>query len=143
MTEKTCTGGCLCGAVRFEVVPAAHAFTICHCGMCRKWSGGLLSAVHCARAATFAKDEGLVWYRSSDWGERGFCGRCGTNLFWRLADDHDVLAVSLEALDDADDFPLERHIFVDHTAARYAFADDRPRVTEAEFMAEWKAKQGG
>jgi hypothetical protein len=111
--------------------------------MCRKWSGGLFAAVHCARDATLTKDEGLTWYRSSDWGERGFCARCGTNLFWRMADDHDVLAVSLEALDDADDFPLERHIFVDHTAARYAFADDRPRLTEAEFMAEWQAKQGG
>jgi hypothetical protein len=126
--------------VQFEVTPATPDYTICHCGMCRHWCGGPMGAVHCARAATMTKDEGLTWYRSSEWGERGFCGRCGTNLFWRLAESHDVLAVSVEALDNADDFPLKRHIFFDQKPARYDFADDRPRVTEAEFMAEWQAR---
>ncbi len=143
MTEKTRGGGCLCGAIRFEVALATAEFSICHCGMCRRWGGGPFEAAHCAGAPTFTKEDGLVWYRSSDWGERGFCGRCGTNLFWRLADNHEVMAVSVEALDDADDLTLGRHIYIDSKPARYDFADDRPRVTEAEFMAAWKAKMGG
>ena len=143
MTERKRDGGCLCGAVRFTVALVTTEFSICHCGMCRRWSGGPLEAAHCAGAPAFTKDDGLVWYRSSDWGERGFCGRCGTNLFWRLADNSDVVAVSVEALDDADDLTLGRHIYIDSKPARYDFADDRPRVTEAEFLAEWKAKSGG
>lgn len=142
MTTRNGTGGCLCGAVRFEVALAAPEFSICHCGMCRKWCGGPFEAADCAGAPEFAKDEGLTWYRSSDWGERGFCGRCGTNLFWRLADKPDVVAVSVEALDAADGLTLGRHIFIDSKPDRYDFADDRPRLTEAEFMAEWRAKSG-
>ena len=140
MTTKKDTGSCLCGAVRFEVALAEPVFSICHCGMCRRWSGGPFEAAHCAGAPTFMQDEELTWYRSSDWGERGFCGRCGTNLFWRLADKPDVIAVSAEALDNADDLTLDRHIYIDKKPARYDFADDRPRVTEAEFLAEWQAQ---
>jgi len=143
MTEGKRSGGCLCGAVRFEIALAAPEFSICHCGMCRRWCGGPFEAAHCASAPAFANDDGLVWYRSSDWGERGFCGRCGTSLFWRLADKPDVAAVSVEALDEASDLTLSRHIYIDRKPARYDFADDRPRVTEAEFLAEWQAKSGG
>lgn len=32
-------GGCLCGAVRFELVGAFHTFMLCHCSRCRKTSG--------------------------------------------------------------------------------------------------------
>jgi hypothetical protein len=142
MPEKTRSGGCLCGAVRFAVTLDRNAFTICHCGMCRRWCGGPFEAAHCAGVPDFEKEDGLVWYRSSDWGERGFCGRCGTSLFWRLADKPDTFVVSVEALDDTGGFALDRHIYIDKKPDYYDFADDRPRMTEAEFLAEWKAKSG-
>jgi hypothetical protein len=131
------TGGCLCGAVRFEVSIPDTTFNICHCAMCRKWCGGPFQAVHSEGDATFTEDSGLTWYRSSDWGERGFCAKCGTSLFWRFADKaHPFLGLAVEALDDADDLTLDRHIFIDAKPARYDFKDDRPRMTEAEFLAE-------
>jgi hypothetical protein len=104
--------------------------------MCRKWSGGPFEAAHGADLKVESGD-GPSWYRSSDWGERGFCSRCGTVLFWRFADkSQDVVAVSVEALDETDDLTLFRHIYIDSKPARYDFADDRPRLTEAEFLAE-------
>jgi hypothetical protein len=131
------SGGCLCGAVRFEIPVPEATFTVCHCGMCRRWSAGPFMAVHCPGPANFTKDSGLTWYRGSKWGERGFCGRCGSSLFWRLANDPTaMLGVSAEAFDDADDLSLDRHIYTDAKPARYAFADDRPRLTEAQFLAE-------
>ena len=131
------SGGCLCGAVRFEIPVPEAKFNVCHCGMCRRWAAGPFFAVHCPAQANFTKESGLTWYRSSKWGERGFCGRCGTSLFWRLAGDPTaMLAVSAEAFDDADDLSLDRHIYIDAKPARYAFADDRPRLTEAQCLAE-------
>ncbi len=131
------TAGCLCGAVRFEIPVPQAKFNVCHCGMCRRWAAGPFFAVHCPAQANFTEDSGLTWYRSSKWGERGFCGRCGTSLFWRLANDPAaMLAVSAEAFDDADDLRLDRHIYADAKPARYAFADDRPRLTEAQCLAE-------
>ena len=136
-TTKRRQGGCLCGAVRFEVSVPEAKYNICHCGACRKWSAGPLMAVHCPADAAFERAETLTWFRSSDWAERGFCGRCGSSLFWRLADDPGaMLIVAADAFDKTDDLELDRHIYVDAQPARYAFADRRPRITEAELMAE-------
>lgn len=136
MVDKRRHGSCLCGAVRFDIAVPEPDFSICHCGMCRKWSGGPFEAAH-GGDLKFEKDDGLSWYRSSEWGERGFCSRCGTVLFWRFADkSQDFVGVSVEALDENDDLTLHRHIYIDSKPARYDFADDRPRLTEAEFLAE-------
>lgn len=135
--DKVRHGGCLCGAVRFEVSPVKKSFTICHCGTCRKWSAGPFMSVHCKGGGTFTKKDGLTWYRSSTWAERGFCARCGSNLFYRLAENPDaMLTVAVDAFDDADDLTLARHFYIDAKPARYDFADDRPRLTEAELLAE-------
>ena len=137
MESKRRAGGCLCGAVRFEVTVEESHFNICHCGMCRRWSAGPFHAVHCPPDATFSKDQGLAWYQGSAWAERGFCRQCGTSLFWRLADTPDQeLIVSVEALDDAQDLELERHIFIDSKPDRYDYRDDVPRVTQEELMKE-------
>ena len=94
-------------------------------------------AVRMEGGVTFDAEEALVWFRSSDQGERGFCSRCGTSLFWRLAEDPAAMTVvSAEALDDAEDLTLERHIYIDAKPARYDFVGDQPRITEAELMAE-------
>ena len=134
--NQTRSGGCLCGAVRFEATVPSPTFNVCHCGMCRKWSAGPFMAVHCLGGGSFTKKDGLAWYRGSPWAERGFCNRCGSSLFYRLADDHDaMLVVAAEAFDNPDDLTLEKHIYIDSKPTRYDFADDRPRLTEAEFLA--------
>ena len=139
MTEPTTrSGGCLCGAVRFEVAVPEAKFAICHCGMCRKWSAGPFMTVHTrGDQLRFFREEGLAWYQGSAWAQRGFCSLCGTSLFWRqAAHPEQDMAVSSEALDEADDLVLDRHIYVDAQPARYQFAGDEPRVTEAELMAK-------
>ena len=94
-------------------------------------------SVHCPGPLTFTSDQGLAWYRGSEWAERGFCSKCGTSLFWRLAEDPDeMIIISAEAFDQSDDLTLERHIYSDAKPARYAFADTTPRVSEAELMIE-------
>lgn len=131
-------GGCLCGAVRFEIAVPEAKFSVCHCGMCRRWSAGPFMTVHCPGEATFANEKGLAWYRGSSWAERGFCSRCGSSLFYRLSNQPEIpyLAVSVEAFDEADDLTLDRHIYVDAQPKRYEFGDSRPRLSEAELLAE-------
>ena len=34
------TGGCKCGAVRYEIKAEAKAYVICQCTDCQKFSGG-------------------------------------------------------------------------------------------------------
>ena len=127
------TGKCLCGAVTFSaetVDPHVHG---CHCTMCVKWAGAPMMAVSTARV-TFGGSEHIARYDSSAWARRGFCSRCGTNLFYQLKESGDYI-MCMGAFDDQTGFELAGEIFVDEKAARYDFAGEHPRQTGAEFLA--------
>lgn len=132
---------CLCGAVRFTAVPQKLEMGVCHCEMCRRWSGGVFMAVECRDLQVQEGGEFAV-YASSDWAERGFCRSCGTSLFWRMRDgEGDHLAVSFQSFSDNAAFAFSEEIFVDEKPAQYAFAGERPRKTGAEVIAEFVAEQ--
>ncbi len=132
-TQSEHAGRCLCGKVSYTATePDTHVHG-CHCSMCRRWCGSSMLAAEVASVA-FDGEEHIRRYRSSDWAERGFCGECGTNLFYRLIE-ADKYIMSLGSFDDAAPFELAGEIFVDEKPAGYAFAGDHPRMTGAEFMA--------
>ena len=79
----TATGRCLCGTVNFEAENVDTHVHGCHCSMCRNWSGGPVLAAN-AGSVVFGGSEHIGRYDSSEWAERGFCSRCGSNLFYRL-----------------------------------------------------------
>ncbi|MBX3188915.1 MAG: GFA family protein [Labilithrix sp.] len=133
MTAKT--GHCLCGAVGFtaEVVESSHH--ACHCGMCRRWTGGPFLTTT-ARGVVFDGTENLVRYASSTWAERGFCRICGSTLFYFLLPTGTHM-LSVGAFDDPTPFRLTEEIFIDHKPDGYAFAGDHPRLTEAQTLAKY------
>lgn len=132
------TGRCLCGAVRFVAEDVQRAFHSCHCSMCRRWSGGPGFGVDVGRVA-FEGQDSLVRFASSDWAERGFCGRCGSHLFYRFVP-ADHYSVWMGALDDPEPFRLAGEIYVDEKPDAYEFAGDHPRRTGEEFLALLKAR---
>jgi hypothetical protein len=130
-------GRCLCGDVTFTAEPA-RAMHVCHCDFCRRSSGGAWIGVDCGDTIEISGD--VRFYASSDWAERGFCGRCGSTLFWRLKAGGVTIA-SIQAFDDPSPFTLESELFVDAKPGNYAFAGDHPTLTAAETMAMF-ADQG-
>ncbi len=127
------TGQCLCGAVRFEAEGVDTHIHSCHCNICRNWSGGPLLAAGVA-SVRFSGEEHISRYDSSEWAERGFCARCGSNLFYRLKEaDHYILCMG--AFTDETPFELAGEIYVDEKPPGYAFAGEHPRQTGEEFMA--------
>lgn len=127
------TGHCLCNSVRFSAEAVETHHHACHCGMCRRWSGGPLF-VATAQGVRFEGDADLERYASSDWAERGFCRKCGSHLFYYLKP-ADQYLLCVGAFDDPKPFALGREIFVDVKAPGYAFVGDHPRLTEAETLA--------
>ncbi len=82
------TGGCLCGAVRYEVNGPQRAVVNCHCSQCRRTSGHFVAATACRRAdLQLIQSGGLQWYQSSARARRGFCNVCGSSLFWEETPD--------------------------------------------------------
>jgi hypothetical protein len=85
-------GGCLCGAVRFEVKGEPLKVGICHCMECRKATG----AVAMAYADWLAEDFTYTGELREFCG-RSFCPTCGTRVFHLSPEGAEVL---LGALDD-------------------------------------------
>ena len=78
MTSTLHSGGCQCGAIRFQAGKLGRP-SICHCRMCQKATGGLFAALVTADQAHLAWTRGQpLLFRSSKKVHRGFCGRCGT-----------------------------------------------------------------
>ncbi|QDY69956.1 GFA family protein [Qingshengfaniella alkalisoli] len=132
MTNRT--GRCLCGAVSFTAKGAHDSFDVCHCEMCRRWAAGPMLAIE-SDSVDFEGEENIGIFTSSDWAERGFCKKCGTSLFYRLTIGSGETHVSAGALDDLAGMDLSKEIFIDRKPEGYAFAGDRPRLTEAEVFA--------
>ncbi|MEO3386710.1 GFA family protein [Mesorhizobium sp. CAU 1741] len=86
-------GGCLCGAVRYEVRGAPVRSGLCHCLDCRKTSGSLYAAFAVWKADDFSSRGEIAVY-----GNRGFCPRCGSRIAW--VNDGEA-EVSLGSMDDA------------------------------------------
>jgi len=113
-------GSCLCGSVEFEVVPPLRDVIACHCTQCRKTSGHYWAASSVPLAQfRLQADEGLVWFRSSDTAERGFCRNCGASLFWK-PDGEGRMAFAPGALDGPTGLTLGAHIFTDDAGDYYA-----------------------
>jgi len=126
--EKTThTGGCLCGGVRYRIKGALRGVIACHCSQCRRTSGhyAAMTAASSANLELLVSDH-LRWYRSSDSAERGFCGRCGGNLFWKQAG-RDAVSVTAGTLDTPTYLTIEQHIFVADKADYYEINDDAPQ----------------
>lgn len=76
------TGGCLCGAVRYEVEWPPRAVVVCHCSDCQKQAGSAFSLVGVARRGTLRVAGELKRFvhpgSSGQPVTRMFCGECGS-----------------------------------------------------------------
>lgn len=136
MSEYPIHGQCLCGGVKF-VTRAPHHIDACHCKMCQRWAGAVFIGADYRNAddVKFIEDKSLFWYASSDWAKRGFCGTCGSSLFYRLKDKNDFWAVCAGSLDLPDGLKLGQEIFIDEKPDLFDLAGDQPKLTGAEFLA--------
>lgn len=129
-------GRCLCGAVRVRARLDGAEVDACHCGTCRRWSGGPMLAVQAEHGVGLEGEDHVSVYDSSDWAERGFCRECGTHLFYRLkGQPHYALPVGL--LDEGPAWAFETEIFVDEQPKFYAFANETRRMTGREAFEEF------
>lgn len=125
----TSRGGCLCGGVRYSVRGPLRYVVACHCSQCRKMSGNFVAATGAeAACVTLEEDATLVWFISSDSAERGFCGRCGGNLFWRPRNDaRGWLSIMAGTVDPPTGLKLKQHIFVADKSDYYEITDGAPQ----------------
>jgi hypothetical protein len=99
------SGGCQCGAVRYRATQMLDNAHLCHCRMCQKAVGNIFAALVAApnEALRWTRGAPSVW-RSSEHVERGFCGKCGTPIFYNDVT-NDRINLTIGSLDDPAAFP--------------------------------------
>ncbi len=133
------TGSCLCGKCKFSFDTENLEIGACHCSMCRKWTGGLSMAMHINSPVIFEDESFVKWYSSSEWGMRGFCSECGSNLAWSMKD-KSMMCPSVWSLDDDSDIQFSTEVFIDEKPKYYSFANDTKKMTGAEVFAEFSGE---
>ena len=136
MTRKT--GSCLCGAVRVSAEIGPRKVVACHCGQCRKWTGGGPYFSTSVINPVIEGEDSVGVYAASEWGERGFCKTCGATLFWKMKD-KPVHNLAAGLFDDQSDLTVTEEIFCDRRADWHVSWPDAAQSTEAEEFAKFAA----
>ena len=79
-------GACLCGAVAFAARMPSKWVAHCHCTRCQRAHGAaFVTWVGMDASRVEIKDPAaaLRWHAGTGGGERGFCGVCGSSMFFR------------------------------------------------------------
>jgi hypothetical protein len=136
------TGGCLCGAVRYESTAPPIQGYYCHCTMCQKNYGGLFQATVKFAGPAFAFTKGEPkYYRSSAFARRGFCAVCGSPLVF-VYDGNPDAWILFGSLDHPEDWPLTRdaawgqteHVYIESKVPWYEITDGLPQNQANESM---------
>ena len=112
-THQPCsTGGCLCGQVQYRIDTALVDIAHCHCEMCRKSSGGIVTTWVTVPLAAFAWTQSEPRrFASSAHTHRYFCGECGASLALVTQRAPDTIDVTVATLDHPQQHPANRHIW--------------------------------
>lgn len=130
--RNTREGGCLCRAIRYRLSTTAFDTGYCHCRLCRGASGAPVQAFATVTRPAFEITNGTPrCYRSTRFGQRWFCGDCGTQLYMQVDDEPDTVDVTVASLDDPDAVPPGFHIWHDSRIAWFETRDALPRFDAA------------
>ena len=115
MTEEAFawrSGGCHCGAVRFEAkLPAKVLAQACNCSIC-VMTGFVHVIVPESRFRLTEGSDGLTTYTFNTGVARHlFCARCGVKSFYRPRSNPDGWSVNARCLDEADGLDIEIEAF--------------------------------
>ena len=108
----TITGGCHCGAVRYEAQGEAITHALCHCTDCRRHAGAPMVGwtMYAEGAVKVTKGTPKI-YHSSEHGRRYFCANCGTGLLYTNATVlPGIIDIQSGTYDDPDAVPARAHI---------------------------------
>lgn len=121
------SGACNCGAIAFEASTKMQDIYVCHCSICRKWSGANGMAIVIVPKTAFrylrGRDLVTVWKKpGADW-ESHFCPTCGSSLPGENDAERMFIPAGLIAEGD-NELKVAAHIFVNSKAAWDEIGDD-------------------
>lgn len=133
MTATSASGACLCGAVEFDAAMPSLWVAHCHCTRCQRAHGAAFVTwvgVDAARSTVRDPHSLLRWYAPAGAGERGFCSRCGSTLFFRSERWPGELHIARALFGDPVDKAPQMHGYYDTHVDWLEVRDDLPKKAD-------------
>jgi hypothetical protein len=134
VTDLPLTGGCNCGAVRYEVIAPLIKASYCHCKRCQRRTGTAVSASAHPAEGTFritAGQDRLRMWKPEVGGEKWFCSVCGSQIYANNPSHADPIGIRLGAFDSDPGIRPSARQFVAYAAPWEPIPDDGlPRYPE-------------
>jgi hypothetical protein len=124
------SGGCACGAVRYELLSRPFDCGWCHCTTCQRMSGapGMVYASIPRSDFVYVKGaERVKPLTLSGFAHRAFCGDCGSPLTVAYDFQPETIDFTIGTLDDPSGVAPENHIFWTSKPHWLEISDDLPR----------------
>lgn len=114
------SGGCLCGAVRYDILTDPVVVAVCHCTHCQRHSGAVFSTNLLVPEDGYRQTgETKAYEDSGDSGKpvyRHFCPQCGSPVCTRVENMPGMVVVKVGTLDDRTGFRPAVEVYADHAA---------------------------
>lgn len=123
----------MCGAVTISARAPTPRLRVCHCDMCRQQTSSMFMSLDTEQEGMTVSGPAQV-YRSSEWAERGFCGTCGSTLWYGTVEDG-ARHLSAGLFEDAAGATLTLEFFADNCPQGYRMAGDHQRLSAEETVA--------
>lgn len=125
--DQVYEGGCLCGTIRYRVTGKQLRGTICHCSICKKWSGAPFLSWTLFNKGQFEWLSGAPGaINATPAVTRKFCERCGSPLSFEFTDSSEIIGVTTGTLDEPDEFCPTRHNWTTSQVSWLAMVEDLP-----------------
>jgi len=129
------TGGCQCGAVRYECSGEPSALYVCHCLECRKQSASAFGmSLEVPRTSVrVTRGTPKFWSRTADSGRRlscAFCQDCGSRLWHEAAEGRDTATIKAGSLDQPVDYSAAIHIWTSRKLPGFIIPSDAIQCPE-------------
>lgn len=110
------SGGCACGAIRYECAAEPLLFLNCHCRDCQRETGSAFAPILAVPKTAFTITHGSPQYfaLTADSGQttkRAFCAACGSPLFGLPGSVPDLVTIRVGSLDDPSEFRPSQDIY--------------------------------
>lgn len=122
--SNPCTGGCLCGAVRYAFAPPVLWSGYCHCNSCRRNTGAVVACFIGLRPAQLQMLQGQCkQFESSAGVSRGFCEQCGTPISYMAERWPNEIHLYVGTLDEPERFPPRFHVYCEEQLSWFNTTD--------------------
>jgi GNAT superfamily N-acetyltransferase len=119
------SGGCFCGAIRYQVSGPPAMVAYCHCDDCRKSGGSVVAALAGFRRDGFEIVNGNpASFGATPAVKRSFCNTCGSPLFYENQDFPENIYIHIGGFDQAEELPPDRHTWVSHRISWHEIHDN-------------------